>query len=125
MLQKFFWGQEWDGDDNDFCSLAKNTFKNKIKNICLVLGKEEIDDPKSLHTLLDISRTFEAQVHVLTVQNTEESFGYSKVDMENESNMQRVEVAYATPQQQMIIPLNAEVEATIEQVIQSYLQKLA
>lgn len=37
--------------------------------------------------------------------------------MDNETNMQRVEVAYAAPEQQMIIPLDAEIDATIEQVI--------
>jgi len=37
------------------------------KEIALVLGKEEIETPKVLSTLLDIARTFDAKVHVLTI----------------------------------------------------------
>lgn len=39
--------------------------------------------------------------------------------LDKESNIQRVEVAYATPDEQVIIPLDAEIEATIEQIIGS------
>lgn len=59
----------------------------KIKNIALVLGKEEIDDREDLGTLLDISRKFDAKVHVITIQNRPESYGYSKVDKKNESTL--------------------------------------
>ncbi|MBT8188059.1 MAG: universal stress protein [Croceitalea sp.] len=37
------------------------------KQISLVLGKEEIERPKVLSTLLDIARMFNAKVHVLTI----------------------------------------------------------
>ncbi|WP_190811056.1 universal stress protein [Flagellimonas sp. S3867] len=37
------------------------------KDIALVMGKEEIDDKKVLRTLLDIARTFDSRVHVLTI----------------------------------------------------------
>ncbi len=37
------------------------------KEIALVLGKEEIEQPKVLELLLDIARTFNARVHVLTI----------------------------------------------------------
>lgn len=37
------------------------------KDIALVMGKEEIDDKKVLKTLLDIARTFNSRVHVLTI----------------------------------------------------------
>lgn len=36
-------------------------------DIALVLGKEEIEQPKVLGLLLDIARTFNAKVHVLTI----------------------------------------------------------
>jgi len=37
------------------------------KEIALVLGKEEIEDPKMLGLLLQIARSFDAKVHVLTI----------------------------------------------------------
>ncbi|MGW9685198.1 universal stress protein [Flagellimonas sp. 2504JD1-5] len=37
------------------------------KDIALVMGKEEIDDKKVLRILLDIARTFNSRVHVLTI----------------------------------------------------------
>lgn len=37
------------------------------KEIALVLGKEEIEQPKVLGLLLDIARSFDAKVHVLTI----------------------------------------------------------
>lgn len=37
------------------------------KEIALVMGKEEIDDKEVLRTLLDIARTFDSKVHVLTI----------------------------------------------------------
>lgn len=67
--------------------VPENTPKNSIKNICLVLGKEEIDNPKSLKVLLEVTRTFGAQVHVLTVQNTDETYGYSEADQKNENTL--------------------------------------
>lgn len=57
----------------------------RIKNIALVLGKEEIDDREALKTLLEVSQKFNAQVHVLTIENTSELYGYSKADRTNEN----------------------------------------
>lgn len=57
----------------------------RIKNIALVLGKEEIDDREALKTLLEVSRKFNAKVHVLTIKNTAETYGYSKADQTNEN----------------------------------------
>ncbi|WP_420321506.1 universal stress protein [Flagellimonas sp.] len=37
------------------------------KDIALVMGKEEVDDKIVLKTLLDIARTFNSKVHVLTI----------------------------------------------------------
>ncbi len=37
------------------------------KDIALVMGKEEIDDKSVLKTLLDVARTFNSRVHVLTI----------------------------------------------------------
>lgn len=57
----------------------------QIKNIALVLGKEEIDDRHALETLLDVARRFNAKVHVLTIENTSEMYGYSEADQTNEN----------------------------------------
>lgn len=57
----------------------------QVKNIALVLGKEEIDDKNVLETLLEVSRKFNAKVHVLTIENTSEMYGYSHIDQKNEN----------------------------------------
>ena len=56
----------------------------KLETIALVLGSKEIDDPKVLGTLLDVARTFNAQVHVLTIENKPGTYGYSEEEERNE-----------------------------------------
>lgn len=65
--------------------VPEDTEKRDVKNISLVLGKDEIDQPNSLNTLLGICQKFNAKVHVLTVQNTPGTFGYSPSDEKNEN----------------------------------------
>lgn len=66
--------------------VVPENFKDfQIKNIALVLGKEEIDDRHALEVLLEISRKFNAKVHVLTIENTSEMYGYSEADRTNEN----------------------------------------
>lgn len=66
--------------------VVPNEFKEfQLKNIALVLGKEEIDKREVLETLLKISRKFNAKVHVLTIENTSELYGYSRTDEKNEN----------------------------------------
>ena len=65
--------------------VPENFEEFQIKNIALVLGKEEIDDREALVTLLDVSRKFNAKVHVLTIENTSEMYGYSEADKANEN----------------------------------------
>ncbi|NHF59754.1 universal stress protein [Flavobacteriaceae bacterium TP-CH-4] len=60
----------------------------QIKNISLVLGREEIDDTKVLGTLLDVARRFNAKVHVLTIENKPDVYGYSETDEKNENAIQ-------------------------------------
>ncbi|MFK7812979.1 MAG: universal stress protein [Maribacter sp.] len=67
--------------------IPEDSEKQSIKNICLVLGKNEIDRPNSLNTLLSICQKFNAKVHVLTIQNTPETIGYSKNDEKNENTL--------------------------------------
>ena len=67
--------------------IPEDTEKRGVKNISLVLGKEEIDQPNSLKTLLSISQKFNAKVHVLTIQNTPETYGYSPNDEKNENTL--------------------------------------
>lgn len=59
--------------------------KFRIRKIALVLGQEEIEDSEVLSTLLNISRRFNAKVHVVTIQNRPESYGYSETDEKNEN----------------------------------------
>ena len=56
----------------------------RLKTIALVLGPSEIDDPKVLGTLLDVARTFNAKVHVLTIENKPGTYGYSEGEERNE-----------------------------------------
>ena len=65
--------------------VPENFAEFRIKNIALVLGKEEIDDTDALGTLLEVSRKFNAKVHVLTIENTSEHYGYSKAEQTNEN----------------------------------------
>jgi hypothetical protein len=51
------------------------------------LGKEKIEDTEALQTLLDLARKFNAKVHVLTIENKPGSYGYSNIDVENESTL--------------------------------------
>jgi nucleotide-binding universal stress UspA family protein len=55
-----------------------------LKRIALVLGPNEIDDPNLLHTLLQISRRFNARVTVLTIATQGQHFGYSAEEEHNE-----------------------------------------
>lgn len=61
---------------------------NKIQNIGLVLGKEEIEDTQVLGKLLEVARKFNAKVHVITIENKPGTYGYSKVDEKNENAIQ-------------------------------------
>ena len=65
--------------------VPENFEEFQIKNIALVLGKEEIDDRHALEVLLEVSRKFNAKVHVLTIENTSEMYGYSEADRANEN----------------------------------------
>ncbi|MFD0797239.1 universal stress protein [Maribacter chungangensis] len=62
--------------------------KFRLKNIALVLGKEEIENTKVLDTLLNVARKFNAKVHVITVENKPETYGYSQIDEKNENALQ-------------------------------------
>ncbi|BFP40210.1 universal stress protein [Flavobacteriaceae bacterium GF1] len=48
-------------------SVPFGTQIQKPQAIALVLGKEEIEEPKVLGLLLDVARSFNAKVHVLTI----------------------------------------------------------
>jgi nucleotide-binding universal stress UspA family protein len=67
--------------------IPKNAKSFRIKHIALVLGKEKIEDTEALQTLLDLARKFNAKVHVLTIENKPGSYGYSNIDVENESTL--------------------------------------
>ena len=59
----------------------------QVSKIALVLGKDEIDDPSVLGTLLETVRRFHAQVHVLTICNEDGTYGYSVTDEKNENTI--------------------------------------
>ena len=48
-------------------SIPYGTSIKDPKNIALVMGGEKIDDKEVLETLLEVARTFDARVHVLTI----------------------------------------------------------
>lgn len=56
----------------------------RVKNIALVLGRDEIDSTEDLAVLLDVARRFDARVHVLTIENEPGTYGYSKPEERNE-----------------------------------------
>ncbi|MEJ2585537.1 MAG: universal stress protein [Robiginitalea sp.] len=56
----------------------------RLSRIALVLGPNEIDDPSLLTTLLDVSRSYGAQVTVLTIENEPGTYGYSPEEERNE-----------------------------------------
>ena len=56
----------------------------QIRKIALVLGRNEIEDPKVLGTLLDVARTFNARVQVLTIESKPGMYGYSEEEERNE-----------------------------------------
>lgn len=56
----------------------------KLSRIAMVLGSNEIDDPNLLHTLLEVSRRFNASVTVLTIASSSDNFGYTEPEERNE-----------------------------------------
>ncbi|WP_446051554.1 universal stress protein [Zobellia laminariae] len=64
------------------------TNKIEIKNIGLVLGKEEIEDKSVLDTLLKVARRFNAKVYVITIENSEGIYGYSSTEEKNENSLE-------------------------------------
>ena len=65
--------------------VPENTKEFALKKIALTLGKEIIEDSPKLSVLLDITRRFNAQVHVLTIQGKNGHVGYSQADETNEN----------------------------------------
>lgn len=65
--------------------IPENIKEFSIEKIALVLGKDEIENKSVLETLLYVSRRFNAKVHVVTIENEEGIYGYSKVDEKNEN----------------------------------------
>jgi nucleotide-binding universal stress UspA family protein len=56
----------------------------RLSRIALVLGQNEIDDPSDLYALLDVARSFNASVTVLTIENKPGTYGYSEEEERNE-----------------------------------------
>lgn len=63
-----------------------NSFR--LNTIILTVGQEKIADRSPLYVLLDVSRKFKAQVHVLTIQRSKVVSGYSEEDESNENTLQ-------------------------------------
>ena len=56
----------------------------RLSKIALVLGQYEIDDPDLLYALLDVARSFNARVTVLTIAHEPGTYGYSEEEERNE-----------------------------------------
>lgn len=72
-------------DDCPVIAIPDTETEFGIKKIALILGKDKIQDRTVLGTLLRITRRFNAQVIVLTIQNEEGVYGYSEEDESNEN----------------------------------------
>lgn len=59
-----------------------------LKTIIVTIGPEKIVDTSPLNVLLDVSRRFKAEVHLLTVHKDEVYTGYSPDDETNENILQ-------------------------------------
>ena len=68
--------------------VPQNVEELQVRNIALVLGKNEIDDTKVLGTLLKVVRKFNTKVHVLTIENEPGTYGYSQADEKNENALE-------------------------------------
>ena len=73
--------------DSPVISVPFGTEIEVPKEIALVLGKEEIEMPSVLSLLLDIARTFNAKVHVLTIYK-ESIYGEKAVVETNEDTLE-------------------------------------
>jgi nucleotide-binding universal stress UspA family protein len=60
----------------------------QLNKILLALGEDEMHDKATLNVLLDVSRNWNAEVHVLTVSKNKENLGYSEADERNENTLQ-------------------------------------
>lgn len=60
----------------------------QLNKILLTLGEDEMHDTSTLNVLLDVSRNWNAEVHVLTISTNKKSHGYSKADERNENTLQ-------------------------------------
>lgn len=72
------------------CPVITIPFNSEIKipkEIALVLGKEEIEDAKVLNLLLQIARSFNAKVHVLTIYK-ESVYGEKAIVETNEDTLE-------------------------------------
>ncbi|WP_373055922.1 universal stress protein [Zunongwangia sp. H14] len=68
--------------------IPENTKHFQLKTIILTLGKEKIADKEVLFTLLEVSRRFKAEVHILTIDKDKSAMGYSEDDEGNENTLQ-------------------------------------
>lgn len=68
--------------------VPKNFKKFRLNTIILTVGNEKIADRAPLYVLLEVSRRFKAQVHVLTVHKNQAMAGYSEDDEINETTLQ-------------------------------------
>lgn len=72
-------------DDCPVIAIPDTDTEFGIRKIALVLGKDKIQDRTVLETLLRITRRFNAEVIVLTIQNEAGIYGYSENDESNEN----------------------------------------
>lgn len=68
--------------------IPEKATKFRLDTIILTLGKERIADRTPLYVLLEVSRKFNARVHVLTVHTEKVIAGYSEDDESNENTLQ-------------------------------------
>lgn len=89
----------------------------RLETIILTLGKDKIADRTPLYVLLDVSRRFNARVHVLTVHQATVEMGYSEEDESNEATLQYfLEMFYSHHS----FAENEDIEQGIKEYIEKY-----
>lgn len=95
--------------------IPQETRDFKIRNMALALSDKEIDDSQSLGVLFDIARSFDAKVHVLTIQKEE-----GKETAVTEENENVVEYYLEALDHHYTFPQNADIEKGIAEYVDTH-----
>ncbi|MEM7549977.1 MAG: universal stress protein [Bacteroidota bacterium] len=93
-----------------------DTFKNfSIKKVALALGKNEIDDSFALGVLHSIARKFDAEIHILTIDNSD-----SEAESSKDKNEDILDYYFETLDYKSVLPKNSDIEKGIEDYVNDH-----